>query len=256
MVIWRVLRGTKENWVPTSLSLDTTCQSNREMVRQRGEAGLERGGGEPVILSPGEVMVIWRVLRGTKENWVPTSLSLDTTCQSNREMVRQRGEAGLGRGGGEPVILSPGEVMVIWRVLRGTKENWVPTSLSPDTTCQSNREMVRQRGEAGLGRGGGEPVILSPGEVMVIQRVLRGIKENWVWTSLSPDTTCQSNREMVRQRGRAERGRAVGRTCYSITRRSDGDMKGAERNKRKLSVDLTVTRHHMSIKQRDGKTAG
>ena len=145
--------------------------------------------------------------------------------------------------------------MVIWRVLRGIKENWVWTSLSPDTTCQSNREMVRQRGRAERGRAVGRTCYSitrrSDGDTKGAERNKR---------KLSLDLTVirhhMSNREMVRQRGGAERGRAVGRTCYSITRRSDGDTKGAERNKRKLSVDLTVTRHHMSIKQRDGKTAG
>ena len=41
---------------------------------------------------------------------------------------------------------------------------------------------------------------------------------------------------------------------FSIYRSSDGDTKAAEMNKRKLSADLKVTRHHISIKQRDGKT--
>ena len=36
-------------------------------------------------------------------------------------------------------------------------------------------------------------------------------------------------------------------------RKSDGDTKAAEMNKRKLSADLALTRAHISIKQRDGK---
>ena len=42
---------------------------------------------------------------------------------------------------------------------------------------------------------------------------------------------------------------------YFIYSKSDGDTKGAEMNKRKLSADLVLTRAHISIKQRDGKSA-
>ena len=37
-------------------------------------------------------------------------------------------------------------------------------------------------------------------------------------------------------------------------RRSDGDTKLAEMTKRKLSADLVLTKAHIAIKQRDGKS--
>jgi len=40
---------------------------------------------------------------------------------------------------------------------------------------------------------------------------------------------------------------------FFYSRRSDGDTKGAEMNKRKLSADLSLTKSHLAIKQRDGK---
>lgn len=41
--------------------------------------------------------------------------------------------------------------------------------------------------------------------------------------------------------------------CLTFGRKSDGDIKGAEMTKRRLSADLALTKAHLDIKKRDGK---
>ena len=61
------------------------------------------------------------------------------------------------------------------------------------------------------------------------------INNNWAWKSLQ----CTSVYTLIINQI----------VCF---RRSDGDTKAAESNKRKLSADLNLTKSHLDIKKRDG----